>query len=49
MLSDSAAGPLCAGDEPGVFCLGLVVVSLDGATTDVPNSEEPRPLRARPN
>ena len=38
-LFEQVAGPL--GDEgmPGVFCCGLRVVSMDGSTSDVPDSE----------
>jgi hypothetical protein len=42
MLFDEVAGPV--GGDPdgmaGVFCRGLRVVSMDGSTTDVPNSPE---------
>jgi hypothetical protein len=38
MLFDSVAGPVGAEGAAGVFCCGLRVVSMDGSTTDVPNS-----------
>jgi len=38
MLFDSVAGPVGADGAAGVFCCGLRVVSMDGSTTDVPNS-----------
>lgn len=38
MLFDSVAGPTGAADAPGVFCCGLRVVSIDGSTTDVPDT-----------
>ena len=40
MLFDEVAGPVGADDAAGVFCCGLRVVSMDGSTTDVPNSDE---------
>jgi hypothetical protein len=39
MLFDEVAGPVGAPDAAGVFCCGLRVVSMDGSTTDVPNSK----------
>jgi hypothetical protein len=39
MLFDSVAGPVGADGAAGVFCCGLRVVSMDGSTTDVPNTE----------
>jgi hypothetical protein len=33
------AGPTGADGAPGVFCCGLRIVSVDGATTDVPDSK----------
>jgi hypothetical protein len=33
------AGPTGADETPGVFCCGLRVVSVDGTTTDVPDSQ----------
>jgi hypothetical protein len=38
MLFDEVAGPVGAPDAAGVFCCGLRVVSMDGSSTDVPNS-----------
>ena len=40
MLFDEVAGPVGAPDAAGVFCCGLRVVSVDGSTTDVPNTPE---------
>src|SRR5688500_20016675 len=43
MLFDEVAGPVggpAAADAVGVFCCGLRVVSVDGSTTDVPDSTE---------
>ena len=43
MLFDEVAGPVggpAADDAAGVFCCGLRVVSMDGSTTDVPDSKE---------
>src|SRR5215207_8655807 len=40
MLFDEVAGPVGADDAAGVFCCGLRMVSMDGSTTDVPNSKE---------
>jgi hypothetical protein len=47
MLFDEVAGPVggdaagsCGDGMAGVFCCGLRVVSMDGSTTDVPNSRE---------
>ena len=39
MLFDQVAGPVGADDAAGVFCCGLRVVSVDGSSTDVPNSQ----------
>jgi hypothetical protein len=39
MLFDHVAGPVGTPDAAGVFCCGLRVVSMDGSTTDVPNSK----------
>jgi hypothetical protein len=39
MLFDEIAGPVGAPDAAGVFCCGLRVVSMDGSTTDVPDSK----------
>ena len=40
MLFDQVAGPVGADDADGVFCCGLRVVSMDGSTTDVPDTKE---------
>jgi hypothetical protein len=40
MLFDEVAGPVGADGAAGVFCCGLRVVSVDGSTTDIPNSPE---------
>jgi hypothetical protein len=39
MLFEQVAGPTAAEGAAGVFCCGLRVVSMDGSTTDVPNSK----------
>jgi hypothetical protein len=42
MLFDAVAGPVggsAADDAAGVFCCGLRVVSMDGSTTDVPDTK----------
>lgn len=38
MLFDAVAGPVGAAEAPGVFCCGLRVISMDGSTTDVPDT-----------
>ena len=38
MLFDAVAGPVGAPQAPGVFCCGLRVISVDGSTTDVPDT-----------
>ena len=40
MLFDAVAGPVGAPEAAGVFCCGLRVVSVDGSTTDVPDTPE---------
>ena len=40
MLFDQVAGPVGADDAAGLFCCGLRVVSMDGSTTDVPDTKE---------
>jgi Insertion element 4 transposase N-terminal/Transposase DDE domain len=40
MLFDEVAGPVGGDDAAGVFCCGLRVVSVDGSSTDVPNTPE---------
>lgn len=52
MLFDAVAGPVggpVAADAPGVFCCGLRVVSMDGSTTDVPNTPENDEYFGRPS
>jgi hypothetical protein len=39
MLFEQVAGPVGADDAAGVFCCGLRVVSMDGSTTDVPDTK----------
>jgi Insertion element 4 transposase N-terminal len=51
MLFDAVAGPVggpAEQDAPGVFCCGLRVVSMDGSTTDVPNTLENDEYFGRP-
>ncbi|MCA1676755.1 MAG: IS4 family transposase, partial [Actinobacteria bacterium] len=38
MLFDAVAGPVGAPEAPGVFCCGLRVISMDGSSTDVPDT-----------
>ena len=38
MLFDAVAGPVGARQAPGVFCCGLRVISVDGSSTDVPDT-----------
>src|SRR4249920_98491 len=49
MLFEQVAGPVGAPDAAGVFCGGLRVVSVDGSTTDVPNSKENAEYFGRPS
>ena len=49
MLFEQVAGPVGAPDAAGVFCCGLRVVSVDGSTTDVPNSQENDEYFGRPS
>jgi hypothetical protein len=49
MLSGHVAGPVAAGGAPGVFCCGLRVISVDGSTTDVPDSAENAVFFGRPS
>ena len=49
MLFDEVAGPVGAPDAAGVFCCGLRVVSVDGSTTDVPNSTANAEYFGRPS
>jgi len=48
-LFEQVAGPTGADDAPGVFCCGLRVISIDGSTTDVPDSEENDAFFGRPS
>lgn len=52
MLFERVAGPVggpAADDAAGVFCCGLRVVSVDGSTTDVPNTPENDEYFGRPS
>ena len=49
MLFEHVAGPVAAGGAPGVFCCGLRVISMDGSTTDVPDSAENDAFFRRPS
>lgn len=49
MLFDEVAGPVGAPDAAGVFCCGLRVVSMDGSTTDVPDTKENNEHFGRPS
>jgi Transposase DDE domain len=56
MLFDAVAGPVggspdgSAGDRmPGVFCCGLRVVSIDGSTSDLPDTKENAAFFSRPS
>jgi Insertion element 4 transposase N-terminal/Transposase DDE domain len=56
MLFDAVAGPVggspdgSAGDPvPGVFCCGLRVVSIDGSTSDLPDTKENAAYFSRPS
>ena len=48
MLFEHVAGPTGADGARGVFCCGLRVVSMDGSTTDVPDSEKNAAFFGRP-
>ena len=48
MLFEHVAGPAGADGAPGVFCCGLRVVSVDGTTTDVPDSAKNAAFFGRP-
>ena len=43
------AGPTGADGAPGVFCCGLRVVSMDGSTSDVPDSKANDAFFGRPS
>jgi hypothetical protein len=49
MLFEQVAGPTGADGAPGVFCCGLRVVSMDGSTTDVPDSPKNAAFFGRPS
>ncbi len=52
MLFDHVAGPVggsAADGAAGVFCCGLRVVSMDGSTTDVPDTDENNRYFGRPS
>ena len=49
MLFEHVAGPTGADGAPGVFCCGLRAVSVDGSTTDVPDSEKNAAYFGRPS
>ena len=49
MLFDHVAGPVADGGAAGVFCCGLRVISMDGSTTDVPDSAENAAFFGRPS
>jgi hypothetical protein len=49
MLFEYVAGPVAAAGAPGVFCCGLRVVSMDGSTTDVPDSGKNAAFFGRPS
>jgi hypothetical protein len=49
MLFEHVAGLTGADGAPGVFCCGLRVISVDGSTTDVPDSPENAEHFGRPS
>ena len=49
MLFEQVAGPTGADGAAGVFCCGLRAVSMDGSTTDVPDSAENAAFFGRPS
>ena len=52
MLFDSVAGPVggsAADPLPGVFCCGLRVMSIDGSTSDLPDTPENAAFFSRPS
>jgi hypothetical protein len=49
MLFDHVAGPVAADGAAGVFCCGLRVISMDGSTCDLPDSEENAAFFGRPS
>jgi hypothetical protein len=48
-LFEQVAGPMGEDGAPGVFCCGLRVVSIDGSTTDVPDSPANGEFFGRPS
>lgn len=49
MLFEHVAGPVGAVEAAGVFCRGLRVISVDGSTTDLPDSAENAEFFHRPS
>jgi hypothetical protein len=49
MLFEQVAGPVGAPDAVGVFCCGLRVVSMDGSSTDVPDTKDNDEYFGRPS
>lgn len=49
MLFEEVAGPVGVDDAAGVFCCGLRVVSMDGSTSDVPDTAENAEHFGRPS
>jgi hypothetical protein len=49
MLFDAVAGPVGAPEAAGVFCCGLRVISVDGSTTDVPDTADNAGYFGRPS
>jgi Insertion element 4 transposase N-terminal len=48
MLFEQAAGPVGAAGQPGVFCGGLRVISVDGSVADLPATPENEAFFGRP-
>jgi hypothetical protein len=48
MLFEHVAGPVAAQEAVGVFCCGLRVISMDGSTTDLPDTVKNRALFGGP-
>jgi hypothetical protein len=49
MLFEQVASPVGAPDAVGVFCCGLRVVSMDGSTTDLPDTKDNDEYFGRPS
>lgn len=49
MLFEHVAGPVGADEAAGVFCCGLRVISMDGSTTDLPDSADNAAFFGRPS